>query len=121
MWKRTTAAAGFWGLLAGTVVAVALWLWMRFDPSTVKYIAFSPAAKEMAQNLACAIWSLVANVGVTVAVTMVTRPKPDAELAGLVYGLTEIPGEGHFAWFQRPATWAAVVAAAFVLLNIIFW
>ncbi len=121
LWKRTTPAAGFWGLLAGTVVAVVLWLWMRYDPSVVKYIAFSPAAKEMAQNIYCAIWALVANVGVTLGVTLITKPKPEQELKGLVYGMTEIPSEGHFAWFQRPVTWAAAVGVAFIALNIIFW
>ena len=75
----------------------------------------------MAENLYRAWWSLLANVVVTVAVTLVTTPKPEEELKGLVYGLTSLPAEGRFALFQRPVTWAAVVAVAFVALNIAFW
>jgi SSS family solute:Na+ symporter len=52
---------------------------------------------------------------------MATRPKPDSELAGLVYGCTDVPGEGHLPAYKRPAFWACVVGAAFVILNIIFW
>jgi SSS family solute:Na+ symporter len=58
---------------------------------------------------------------VTVAVSYVTKPKPDAELAGLVMGLTEIPSVGDLPFYEKPLFWAGVVAAVFVVLNIIFW
>ena len=45
----------------------------------------------------------------------------ESRLAGLVYGCTEIPSEGHYALYQRPIFWAGVVAVVFVVLNIIFW
>ena len=48
-------------------------------------------------------------------------PKPDAELAGLVYGTTEIPSEGHLPLMQKPLFWAAVVGAVFFVLQVIFW
>jgi len=121
LWKRTTPAAGFWGLLAGMIVSFLLFLWVKLDPSAVKYVAFSPEAKDMADNIYRAMWTLIANVVVTVLVTLVTRPKPEKELVGLVYGLTEIPSHGHWPLFQRPGFWAAVVGALFVILNIIFW
>ncbi len=121
MWKRTTPAAGFWGLLAGILTSFFLWLWVKLDPAALKYVAFSSNAKDMAENIYRAIWSLAANVIVTVLVTLVTRPKPPAELEGLVYGMTKIPSEGGFPLFQRPIFWAAAVAAGFVALNILFW
>jgi len=68
--------------------------------------------KERA-NLTCAI--------VTVLVSLLTKPKPEVELTGLVYGLTAIPHEEHVSIFHRPVFWAAVVGAIFVALNIIFW
>ena len=58
---------------------------------------------------------------VTVLVSFVTRPKPDAELEGLVYGLTPLPSEAHLPMYQRPAFLAAVVAVALVALNIAVW
>jgi SSS family solute:Na+ symporter len=58
---------------------------------------------------------------VTVVVSYMTKPKPASELAGLVYGATEIPSEGDVALYQRPAFWAVIVTIVFVILNIIFW
>ncbi|HLV88980.1 MAG TPA: sodium:solute symporter family protein [Candidatus Sulfotelmatobacter sp.] len=121
LWKRTTPAAGFWGLLAGIVVAFLLWLWVKLDPAAVRYVAFSPDAKDMAENIYRAMWSLLANVLVTAAVSLFTRPKPDSELQGLVYGYTSIPSSEKFPFFQRPIVWAAAVAIGFVILNLLFW
>jgi SSS family solute:Na+ symporter len=58
---------------------------------------------------------------VTVVVSLVTKPKPDSELTGLVYGLTTIPREEQVSIFHRPVFWAVVVGIVFVVLNIIFW
>jgi SSS family solute:Na+ symporter len=121
LWKRTTPAAGFWGLLAGILTSFALWLWVKLDPTALSYVAFSGYAKDMSENMYRAMWSLIANVVVTVAVSLVTKPKPDHELKGLVYGMTDLPSGGAFPIFQRPITWAAAVALAFVALNILFW
>jgi SSS family solute:Na+ symporter len=121
LWKRTTPAAGFWGLFAGIAVSFILWLWVRADPGALRYVAFSTGAKDMAENLYRAWWSLLANVTVTVAVTLVTKPKPERELTGLVYGLTTLPTDVRVPVFKRPLTWAAVVAVGFLALNIAFW
>jgi solute:Na+ symporter, SSS family len=121
MWKRATSAGGFWGLAAGTGTAIALWQWVRVDPSAIQYVAFSPHAKDMAVNMFRALWAWVACVSVTVLVSLVTKPRPASELVGLVYGYTKIPSEGDMPLYQRPIFWAGVVAVVFVILNIIFW
>jgi len=122
LWKRTTPAAGFWGLLSGILAAFGLWLWVRLDPAAVQYVALSSSAKVgMADNIYRAMWSLIVNVLVTLVVTLFTKPKPEQELKGLVYGLTEIPSEGQFPVFKRPVFWAAAVGIGFVALNVIFW
>jgi solute:Na+ symporter, SSS family len=54
-------------------------------------------------------------------VSYLTEPKPEKELAGLVYGCTELPSEQHLALYRRPIFWAGVVAVVFVILQIIFW
>jgi SSS family solute:Na+ symporter len=91
------------------------------DPSALRYVALSPYAKDMAENMYRALWSCLTCAIVTVLVSLLTRPKPEAELTGLVYGLTAIPHEEHVSIFHRPAFWAAVVGVVFVALNIIFW
>jgi solute:Na+ symporter, SSS family len=121
LWKRATAAGGFWGLLAGTLSSVSMWAWVKLDPSALRYVALSSNARDMAENMYRALWSWIVCVIVTVVVSLVTRPKPEAELVGLVYGATDIPSEGELPIYQRPIFWAAIVAVVFVILNIIFW
>jgi SSS family solute:Na+ symporter len=121
LWKRATPAAGFWGLFAGTTSSIAMFAWVKLDPSALAIIALSPHAKDMAENMYRGLWSLIICVAVTVVVSYVTKPKPDAELKDLVYGLTPIPSEGHYPLYQRPAFWAGVVALVLVAINVIFW
>ena len=121
LWKRATGPGGFWGLLIGTCSSVGMWLWVKIDPSALRYIALSPYAKDMAENMYRALWSWIICVVVTVVVSMMTRPKSDAELQGLVYGATVIPSEGDLALYRRPVFWAAIVAVVFFIVNIVFW
>ncbi len=113
MWKRTTPAAGFWGLLVAIVVSFLLWLWVKMDPSAIRYVAFSSHAKDMAENVYRAMWTLIVNVVVTVAVTLMTTPKPEKELEGLVYGLTPLPSMEEVPFYARPVTWAAIARRGF--------
>jgi solute:Na+ symporter, SSS family len=52
--------------------------------------------------------------------TLFTKPKPESELKGLVFGLTELEPQRHFSFFRRPITWAAAVGIAFLALNLWF-
>jgi SSS family solute:Na+ symporter len=121
LWKRATPAGGFWGLLAGTMSSVGMWAWAKVDPGAVKYLALSLKAQDQAQNMFRALWCWLICVVVTVVVSFLTKPKPDGELTGLVYGLTKIPHEEQVSVFHRPVFWAVVVGAVFVILQIIFW
>jgi solute:Na+ symporter, SSS family len=121
LWKRATPAGGFWGLLAGTLSSVGMWAWVKLNPAALSIIALSPHAKDMAENMYRALWSWIICVTVTVVVSLATRPKPVSELAGLVYGCTELPSERELKLTQRPIFWAVVVCAVFVILNLIFW
>ena len=121
LWKRATGPAGFWGLLCGTVASIAMWTWVKIDPSALSIIALSPHAKTMAQNMYQALWAWIICAVVTVVVSLLTKPKPESQLVGLVYGCTVLPSEGHLKLYQRPIFWAVVVALALVVANIIFW
>jgi SSS family solute:Na+ symporter len=121
LWKRTTPAGGFWGLLAGTASSIGMWAWVKIDPSALAYVALSTHARDMAENMYRALWSWMVCVVVTVGVSLVTKPKPESELAGLVYGATQIPSDRQMPFYQRPMFWAAVVAVLFVTLNVLFW
>jgi len=121
LWKRATPAAGFWGLLLGTISSVGLWLWVRESPAALRYVAFSEKATAMAENLYRMVWCWLVCVVVTIVVSLFTRPREERELAGLVYGLTDVPSEAHVPLYRRSAFLALVVAAVFVLLNLLFW
>jgi SSS family solute:Na+ symporter len=121
LWKRATPAGGFWGLLTGTASSIGMWALVKADPSKLAWIALSPHAKDMAENMYRALWSWIICVVVTVVVSLLTRPKPVEELTGLVYGCTELPSEGHLPLWKRPIFWAGISATAFLILQIIFW
>jgi solute:Na+ symporter, SSS family len=121
LWKRATKAAGFWGLLAGTASSITMFAWVHRDPGALRYIALSPYAQPMAENMYRALWSWLICVGVTVAVSLVTKPKPIEELAGLVYGASPIPDDGAKTLWQKPIFWAVVVSIVFIIVNLIFW
>ena len=121
LWKRATPKGGFWGLLSGTLSSIGMWAWVKVDPTALRYVALSPNARDMAENMYRALWSWVVCVSVTVVVSLLTEPKPDSELVGLVYGVTEIPHEGDMALWQRPIFWAVIVAVVFVIFNILVW
>jgi solute:Na+ symporter, SSS family len=121
LWKRATSPAGFWGLLCGTLSSIGMWVWVKLDPSALRYVAMSPHAKALAQDMFQALWSFIICVTVTVVVSLLTKPTPDSELTGLVYGLTNVPSVGSLPLYQRPLFWAGVVTVVFFILNIIFW
>jgi len=121
MWKRATSAAGFWGLFAGTLSSIGMYTWVRLDANAVRYVALSLNAQDQAQNMFRALWSCLICIIVTVVVSLITRPKPEAELDGLVYGSTQIPSETYVSTLHSPWFWALIVGIVFVALNIIFW
>lgn len=120
LWKRATGPGGFWGLLAGTVSSIGMWLWVNANPAALRYVALSTDAKPMAENMYRALWSWIVCVVVTVVVSYATRPMEDSQLAGLVYGATAMPHEEPVAIYKRPMFWAVIVTIVFIVFNIIF-
>jgi SSS family solute:Na+ symporter len=126
LWKRATNAGGFWGLLAGTVSSISMFVYtstgsVAHKMHALSVIALSPDAQPMAENMFRALWSWLICVAVTVLVSLATTPKTDAELNGLVYGATVIPHDGAASIWQKPILWAGVVSVVFIALNIIFF
>jgi SSS family solute:Na+ symporter len=130
IWKRVTKAAGFWGLLAGTLSSVSMFLLMQgkfplLNPESrvrwVSLFALSPDAKGLAQDMYQSLWSCVTCVVVTLLVTVVTKPRPDAELKGLVYSLTEVAHEDRVGLLHRPIFWGGVAMALLAVLQVVFW
>jgi SSS family solute:Na+ symporter len=121
LWKRVSRAAGFLGLLAGTLSSVTMFTLMKLDHRWVSVFALSPHAQGLAQDMYQALWSCVTCVVVTVLVTVVTKPRPDEELKGLVYALTDVAHEDHTSILHRPLFWGMAALAVLAVLQIIFW
>jgi solute:Na+ symporter, SSS family len=120
-WKRATKAGGFWGLLLGTLTSIGLWAWVKADPSALRYVAISPDARDMAENMYRALWSVIVSMGVNVIVSLFTTPKTLAELSGVVYGATKIPEEEPVPFFKNEYFWLVIAIIVFIALNVYFW
>jgi SSS family solute:Na+ symporter len=120
-WKRATKAGGFWGLLLGTLTSIGLWAWVKADPSALRYVAISPDAKDMAENMYRALWSVSVSILVTFIVSLFGTARPVAELNGLVYGATKLPEEEPVPFYKNEWFWFVLAVIGFFVLNIIFW
>jgi SSS family solute:Na+ symporter len=124
-WKRTTGHAAFTGLTVGTLAAVVHHgLTLPLGDATGIHGGWLHVVyqypSDMAQNFWTAIFAFVINFVVTVVISLVTKPRPEPELVGLVYSLTPKPIETHLAWYQKSSTLAIAVLAVAVVLNVIF-
>ena len=124
-WKRTTGHAAFFGLISGTLAAlVHHGLTVPADTATgihggwIRVMHTYPS--DMAQNFWSAIFAFSVNLIVTVVVSLLTKPRPESELVGLVYSLTPKPDEGHLSWWQKPEALAGLVIAMLLTLSLVF-
>jgi SSS family solute:Na+ symporter len=123
-WKRTTSKAAFWGLCAGMFTSFAIFIGFKFDlvsAGLAHALTLSANPSDMTRNIWQAIWAWLVCVVLTIVISLFTTPKTDAELAGLVKGLTPEPDERAVPMLARPTFWAAIAFVAFVALNVYFW
>jgi SSS family solute:Na+ symporter len=115
-WKRMSGPAGWTGLIAGTVAAVAVDALAR-----VGVIAVSSQAGSFIGASA----AFVFGIAVSVVVTMVTKPKPESELVGLTWAMTprdrmNVREDGESAWWQSPVVLGVIVLVLTLVLYLIF-
>jgi SSS family solute:Na+ symporter len=124
-WKRSTGHAAFTGLISGTLAAAVhhgLTL-PRGAVAGVKGGYFGLVTvypSELAQTFWTAIFAWTTCFVVTIIVSLLTRPRPDDQLKGLVYSLTDKPKEGSLPWYKRPVVMAVAVLILTLALNFIF-
>ena len=125
-WKRATGHGAFSGLVAGTAAA-ALHHGLTLPAGSLAGVkggwlaVVSAYPSEMAQNFWTAIDAFTVCLVVTAVVSLLTRPRPDAELTGLVYSLTDRPRDAGLVWYKRPAVLGVIVLAATAMLNLVFF
>ena len=128
-WKRTTGHGAFIGLVAGTLAAAVhhgltlpegATYGLKGGWLTAGHWIAHTYPKEMAANFWTAIWAWLVCFVVTIVVSLMTKPREDKELVGLVYSLTERKKEFAGPWYERPVTLGIVVLLMTVALNFFF-
>jgi SSS family solute:Na+ symporter len=112
-----TATAGWVGLVSGTLTAVVVFVLSKTGVINL--------AGQGASFIGAGA-AFVVDVLLSVVISLMTTPKPESELKGLVYSLTpketrtEAVGQGDGGWFRKPTLLAAIALAMTIALNIIF-
>ncbi|MDX6222832.1 MAG: solute:Na+ symporter, family, partial [Frankiales bacterium] len=123
-WKRATPWSGLYGLIAGTLGAAVIHVlyagagWAGISPQ----LGFGSAQSA---NFYGAITAFGADAAVMVLVSLVTAPKPEEELAGLVWGTVraeepEKAQKGDELWWRSPKLLGFGALAITIALNIVF-
>jgi SSS family solute:Na+ symporter len=118
-WKRTTGHGAFSGLLSGTLAAAATHGCTMAEGKGGWITSLHTFPSIMAQNFWIAIVAFTICTLVTVVVSLATKPRPEAELKGLVYGFTELKHDEGVSWYKRPVPLAIGIAALALFFN--FW
>ncbi|MEU7619527.1 sodium:solute symporter family protein [Micromonospora rifamycinica] len=114
-WRRMSALAGFWSLLAGTLAALAT------------YLLYKAGVVHFNSDLEESFWgagiAFVTVAVVAAVVTPLTRPKRSEELQGLVYGMggIDLKGDvlaGDQVWWRSPVLLGAIALVLAVLFYI---
>jgi SSS family solute:Na+ symporter len=117
-WRRATPLAGALSMIAGFLAAF------------ISHLLYSKHSLNLGSPIASTWWqaviAFVADAVVLVGVSLVTKPKPESELRGLVWGLKREEQEeddsvkGDEAWFRSPKVLGAGAIGLVVILNLLF-
>lgn len=121
-WKRTTGHGAFWGLLGGTLAAAVFYGltqaegrggWLVAEP-----LYQFPSGMGHALSVAIVAWTSC--FVLTIVVSLATKPKPESDLKGLVYSLTEKPKSEGGSLLTEPWFLGVVILILTLALNLIF-
>ena len=123
-WKRMSATAGWMGLVSGTLAAILVGVISTdvLGPMSQGWIELT----GQGASFVAATAAFVVDIVVSIIATMMTSPKPETELRGLVYSLTpksdfHDENEGALPWYQQPNRLALISLIMVIILNIVFW
>ncbi|MGI8496760.1 MAG: sodium:solute symporter family protein [Gemmatimonadaceae bacterium] len=124
-WRRATGHGAFTGLISG-ILGAMLHHGLTLPAGGVPGVKggflgiVHTYPSELAQTFWTAIVAFFTCATVSVVVSLLTQARPEEELRGLVYALTDRPGDGALPWIKRPVTFAVAVLALTLVLNLIF-
>ena len=123
-WKRMSATAGWMGLVSGTLAAILVGVISTdvLGPMSQGWIGLT----GQGASFVAAAAAFVVDIVVSIVATLMTSPKPEPELRGLVYSLTprsdfHDENEAELPWYQQPNRLALISLIMVIILNIAFW
>lgn len=120
-WKRTTSTGAFWGLISGTVAA-ALTHGLTVAEGKGGWLApIHEFYSGTSQAFNIAGIAFIICFLITVIISMLTKPKQDSDLVGLVYSLTPKQKDSARVWYKNPIWLGVIILVAMLILNIIFY
>lgn len=120
-WKRMTATAGWAGLVSGTLGAIVVAILSKDALGDLSIGAVNISGQGA--SFVAAGTAFVVDILVSIAVSLVTQPKPVEQLRGLVYSETpkeDFEEDPHTSFFKSPTKLAGLSLACVILLNVIF-
>ncbi len=120
-WKRTTSDGAFWGLVAGTLGAACTHGLTIAEGKGGWIYPWYSISSGMGQAFIVASVSWIVNFCTTILVSLITKPKKEEELKGLVYSLTVKQNTFGDKWHQQVVPLAIVLLVVTILLNILFF
>lgn len=120
-WKRTTGHGAFWGLLAGTGAATITHGLTLAEGKGAWIVNLHEFYSGTSQAFTIAWISFVVCFVVTVVISLMTKPRPDGEMVGLVYSLTPRERDPGRVWYQNPLWLGVAVLVVTIALNVIFY
>jgi SSS family solute:Na+ symporter len=112
-WKRSTPTGAFYGMVVGVAANILHYGAYRFG--LVRYNT------DMAANTYIIIVGWMMGLATAVGLSLITEPRPESQLEGLVYSLSPVHRSDKIPWHQRPGVWGIVLLAMLAFLAWIFW
>jgi solute:Na+ symporter, SSS family len=112
-WKRASKSAGFWGILAGTAVAVTVYALYKWNVLSFR--------SDLHETMWGSIAAFAAGAIAMVAASSREPRKSDEELHGLVYGMEihDPSDAARYAWYRSPLVMGLGVVGLSALLYLI--
>jgi SSS family solute:Na+ symporter len=120
-WKRTSANGAFYGLLSGTAAAALTHGLTTAEGKGGWITNLHTFYSGTSQAFNIAGIAFIVCFIVTFLVSLVTKPKPENTLVGLVYSLTPKQRDRTKIWYKNPLVLGIIVLVITFILNIIFY
>jgi SSS family solute:Na+ symporter len=120
-WKRTTGHGSFWGLVAGSLTAAIVHGCSTAEGKGGWLIPLHDFFSGSGQAFTIAWIAFLSCLFTTVLISLCTKPKPEDQLQGLVYSLTERETSRYKKWYQNPIWLGIFIIIITLALNVIFY